>query len=144
LDLEARVVEPKNSWQDLGGEPSRDAPAVWFAKVFGEFVAVFDRDGSSKVGMDEQLVLGEETSKQQTVPLFVGAVGDEEVDSFARVAQLARLRAQSPAQASLIVGQVGWWALGRDRKEANCSVSGMFGREATGDTSVFKELALRA
>ena len=63
-------------------------------------------DGDA-VGVDEQVVLGEEPGEEHPVPVLVGALGDEVVEllpvvAAERVAQLAAPGAEGDAQLSLI------------------------------------------
>ena len=95
----ARIVEPEDARQDLGGEPGRHRPAVGLAQLGGQLLALGQRDRRPVLRVEQQVVLGQEPGEQQPVPLLVRALGDEQLPI---AAELAPLRPQPIAQRRLL------------------------------------------
>ena len=108
---EGRMVGAENLRQHAPAEARGERPLVR-ALVFGQLLALGERDGDAQFGLEQQAVLGEEASEQHAVPLLAGALLDQPVDGLparariAAVAELAGVDAQLAAQRALLRGHV--------------------------------------
>ena len=93
-----RIVEPEDPRQHLRGEAGRHRPRIGLPELGGELLALRQRDRRPVLGMDEQVVLGQEPGEQHPVPLLIGALPDQQLDRPTHVAQLPALRPQPAPQ----------------------------------------------
>ena len=92
--------------------------------------------------MDQQVVLGEEASEQQPVPLLVGALGDEQVELVALVAELAGLGSQPAAELALVFVEMRWGAVCRDGQRCQRRADGLLGCAPALGAGVLESLPL--
>lgn len=91
--------------------------------------------------MDQQAVLGEETREEQPVPLFIRAVGGEQVDPCGGVAELVVLGAKGLAQSPVIIAQVRGWTLVKNAKRADRCARCLLGGLTAADARLLQFLA---
>ena len=76
--------------------------------VLSQFLALFQRDRYTRLRLNEQVVLGKETSEQHAVPVLVRAFVHQAIDGLSArtrirpIAELAPVCAQPPAQRTLL------------------------------------------
>jgi len=140
--LNARIIEPEDPRENLGGEPTGYRPPVGLAKGLGEFLAVLQRDRCSVLGVDEKVVLSEEPGEEKSVPLFVGALGDEKIKLVARVAELTCLGSEAATQLAIVLAEVSGRTVGRDGEGAERGSDRLLGCASALYTGVLEELAL--
>jgi hypothetical protein len=92
--------------------------------------------------VDEEAVLGEEAGEQQSVPLLVGAFGDEELEVLSPIAKLASLSSQPTTKSTIVIVEVSRGSL---RCDGQCGESGsnrLFGGASAFGAGVFESLPL--
>ncbi len=99
MQLDTRVVEPEDARKDVGGKSGGDRPAVGLAKLGSQLLAVGECDRRLKGRVQQEIVLGEKASEQQSVPLFIGTFRHQK---FPVLIELPPLRAQPVAKHGLI------------------------------------------
>ena len=106
--FEDRRIEPEDLWQHAGGEPGRKLPSVGRTFIGGEVFTLFEGDGHGviRVGIHQQIVLGQEAGKQHSVPVLVGDFFHKTIGSlftirFTVIAQLPSMHSQTAAQVAI-------------------------------------------
>ena len=104
-ELKYRRIEAKDLRQHAGGKPGGQFPTVGRAFIGSEVFTLFegDRHRIVRVGIHQQIVLGQEAGKQHAVPVLVGDLFDQAVHGLDLAAvqgitQLAAVNAQLAAQ----------------------------------------------
>jgi Ser/Thr protein kinase RdoA (MazF antagonist) len=128
--------------EDLGCEAAGDSPPIRLAEGLSELFTVLQSDRRPIVRMYEQVVLSEEAGEEQSVPLLVRALGDEEVELVPLVAELTRLRAQPATKPAILIAQMCGRPLGRDGQRAEGRAYRLLRRAAALDTCVVEKLPL--
>ena len=100
------MIGPKYLGQHLVSKPPRHRPFV-DVLVLRQLLALLQRNGDAFLRLDEQMVLGEKSGEQHSVPVLVGAFVYQVRDGlFPRaitpVSELAGVGAQPPAQRALL------------------------------------------
>ena len=104
-DLEYRVVGPEDLREHSLGETGGQRPRI-LASLPSQLLALVHRDRHAGVGLDEQMVLRQETGEEHPVPVLVGDLMGETVnglgatDCVAHVAELTAAGAETVAERS--------------------------------------------
>ncbi|MES9989483.1 MAG: hypothetical protein ABW077_16375 [Candidatus Thiodiazotropha endolucinida] len=106
LDLENGMIRSEHLRQHAVREARGQRPFV-YALFLRQLLTLIQRDGDTHLGLDQQVVFCKKPGKQHPVPVLIGTLVNEVVDTMAArarigpVAELACMGAEPPAQGAL-------------------------------------------
>jgi len=87
--LNTRIIEPKDPWQNFGRETCSHGPTIRLAQGTCEILTILQAHRCLVLRVKQQVVLSQEAREEQTVPLLVGTLLDQQ---FGVAAELSQLR----------------------------------------------------
>ena len=82
--VQHRVISPKDTGQCEAGKPAGQIEAVPRPQFRRQLLALLQRYGNGAIGLigDEQMVFGEESGKEQAMPMLIGRQLREMADTL--------------------------------------------------------------
>ena len=114
LDLECRMVRAEHLRKHAVGVARRERPPVQ-PLLLRQLLALLQRDRDARARLDEKIVLRQKTGEQHAVPVLVGALMHEVIDTLASrarvapISELSSMGAQAIAQSTLLWTHVSIW-----------------------------------
>src|SRR5688500_17550205 len=103
-EFKNRIVPSKDTWQGPRCEPAGQIEDVSYSEFWRQFVTLGKRHGNRMISLVsvQEVVHSKKTREEETMPLFVGRVLREAVDTLCARAVVTRVSKRTPPRSKSI------------------------------------------